>query len=192
MKRLYFFSIILLITGACVERGSNNEAENGAYTSEEADANEIRDNSDFEEAFTNSPYFNQWDHNSDKKIGQDEFYKNYFTMIDENNDNVLSEQEWQDGIKSFFGSEGLGSEGEIKSSDFSKWDTNGDGNVQPEEFTKYLKDTQYFDEWDNNSDGQLEEKEFAEKAFHMWDTDGNGVIEADEFTEQDNKVDEGI
>lgn len=188
MKRIYFFFITLLIAGACVERGSNNEAENEAYTNEDADNNGLIENNKIEEkSFTHSPYFSEWDANGDKKIDQDEFYNNYFTMVDKNNDNVLSEQEWQDGINSFFGSKG-----DLKHGELPEWDANGDSKVQPEEFDKYLKDAEYFAEWDKNDDEQLEEKEFAEEVFSMWDTDGNGVIEADEFTEQDNKVDEGI
>lgn len=190
MKRVYFFTIMLLSTVACVDRGSNNKDDGNpddTYTSEASDSTQIRDNDDFQEAFTSSPYFSEWDSNSDNTIDQDEFFNNHFTIADKNNDDALNEQEWQKAISTFFGSEGDQLYG-----DFSEWDSNGDGSVQAEEFDTYLNDKKYFAEWDSNGDGQLEEKEFSEEVFHKWDTDGNGVVEAEEFTEWNNKVDEGI
>lgn len=199
MKRLYFFTIILLMAIACdsPNRGNNsaNDNEQGENTANgdndysrwDADNNNFIDNSEFKSAFTTSPYYGKWNTNSNDFIDKEEFYQGYIKMIDQNKDGALNQEEWQQGIKSYFGTDGEEDYGE-----FSEWDQNGDGTVDADEFSQHMDQTKLFKDWDQNGDDKLHEEEFAEKTFAMWDTDGNGMIEAEEYTEWNNKTGEGI
>ncbi len=185
MRPLYFFMTALIMASACVERGNNEENNNISTETNSEEANEIKDNNEFDKAFTTSPYFSKWDANSDGHIDQREFYDDYFAMTDKNQDGVLNQEEWEKSISTHFGTNG-----EEKYGEFAEWDANSDKQVQAEEFQQYLEENRYFGEWDENGDGQLQEPEFAEETFARWDTDGNGVIEADEYAEFDQKVGE--
>lgn len=188
MKRIYFFALLLLIAGACdnPNRGTNNTSDteraentnNNGIENRNTDDNDFMNNNEFKNAFTNSEYYSKWNANGDDHIDKKEFYQGYIRIIDQNKDQVLSRKEWQEGINSYFGTDGAQEYGE-----FSEWDKDGNGEINTDEFTQRMSQTNFFAEWDQNGNDKLEEEEFAEETFAMWDKDGNGVIEADEYAE---------
>ncbi len=193
MRAIYFFTAILLLAGACVERGSNNKDAEEAYDQtpgdEEHQTNtsaDIVDNSEIEKnSFTTSPYFAKWDTNGDKKVDEQEFDNHYFEMLDKNGDGKLDKSEWETAVKSFFGGNG-----ELNYGKLSNWDKDGNNQVSKDEFIAYLKDKKIFNDW--ASGDAITEPQFAKGVFQHWDTDGNGVVESEEFTEEYNRTGDGI
>ncbi|MBD3239001.1 MAG: hypothetical protein GF331_00340 [Chitinivibrionales bacterium] len=68
---------------------------------------------------------------------------------------------------------------------FDDWDTNGDGLIDPQEFS-----TNMFEMWDSDNDDGISRSEWEQSQarwfedtyeFDEWDTDGNGVLSFEEF-----------
>ena len=178
MKSFIFLSTFCLLLTAC-GRDSDGEYR---YTDFDTNADEGIDDTEFGNAFTTSPYYKQWNDNGDQEVSQSEFARGFFQVIDDNNDGVLSSQEWQQGQEAYFAEIDLDQYRQI-----SGWDQDGDQQVQPNEFEAALNELEYYREWDEDGDEQLSEPEIAQGVFAMWDTDGNGVIEAEEYEEWDDK-----
>lgn len=177
------FITILLATAGLAGCGSGNENSESAQAADSDSDNPIKDNQELSSSFTQSEYFEQWNEDGNDYVSREEFDQGFFGLLDQNQDGVLSTDEWKKGGDQFF------SDDEVQESQSeTNWDTSGDGQIQEEEFQQGIEDIDYFSEWDTNDDDQLAEEEMAEGTFAMWDTDGNGVIEAEEYQEWSQKV----
>ncbi|MEQ9441620.1 MAG: hypothetical protein RIG62_21435 [Cyclobacteriaceae bacterium] len=167
---------ILSITAMLVNC-SSPDSENQETSQYESDQpGEIIDNKKLKASFTQSEYFSQWDSDGNSYVTPNEFEEGFFGLIDNNSDASISADEWAKGSAQFFGDVEM-----EKYQQETTWDTNSDGQIQPEEFQQGLEEIGYFSKWDNDGNDQLAEEEIAQGTFAMWDTDDNGVIEADEY-----------
>lgn len=164
---------MILAFSACNDRGKSEFA----YEDWDTDQNEIIDNNEFDNVFTNSPYFDNWNQNGDDYISEEEFYEGYLMMMDADQDSELGPSEWDEAFNAYFG--GLDYD---KDTAFKDWDVNQDGTLTKEEIRSALEETDYFDKWDHNNNNRIDENEFAESTFTTWDTDGDGYVQAEEYS----------
>ncbi|WPP51611.1 EF-hand domain-containing protein [Catalinimonas niigatensis] len=169
-----FFAAFLFTLGwtAC-----NDTQQGSAYDTGDGQQNDIIDNSEVDNAFTQSPYFKEWDQNSDQQVDEDEFYQGHVKVMDKDQNSSISNEEWDQAKSSYFA--GYDNQPE----NMEDWDADGDGDLTTEEVVTALEDTNYYKNWDNNSDGKIVEEEFAKNVFQTWDTDDNGLVQSEEYGE---------
>lgn len=168
-----FFAALLLVLGwtAC-----NDTQQGSAYDAGDGQQNDIMDNSEADSAFTQSPYFKEWDQNSDQQVDENEFYQGYADMVDEDGDGTVNSEEWEQATNAYFGDYNDMPE------NTDEWDADGNGQLSKEEVVTALQDNDYYGNWDNNNNGELEEDEFAKNVFQNWDTDDDGFVQAEEYS----------
>lgn len=66
---------------------------------------------------------------------------------------------------------------------YDDWDTDGDGLLNPDEFSaaRFDERAQRFGEWDVDRDGLVDQDELAAGLLDRWDRDADGVLDEDEF-----------
>lgn len=177
MKQVFYtVAMLVILSTACQPDTKNNRYDNW-----DANQNSGIDDQEFENAFTTSSYYEQWNDDGNQVVTRDEFAQGFLSVIDRDENDVLSEQEWQQAKDAYFSDVSVDGYQQL-----SDWDQNGDQQVQLNEFQSILDDLDYYSEWDDDGNGELNELEIAQGVFAMWDTDGNGVIEAEEYEVWDN------
>lgn len=117
------FTLLLILSG-CQEGGDY------AFNNYDEDGDEQWDNNEFETAFSeNSDYYDQWDDNQDGGIDEDE---------------------WKDGVSTYYSEYNYDEDGE-----FDNWDTNADEAIDDSEFAEGT-----YDLWDENDDGYVDSDEY--------------------------------
>jgi len=173
MYKIIFLTAFAFIFFSCNDEGRSEFT----YEDWDTDQNAIIDNNEFDNVFTNSPYFDTWDQNNNDYISEEEFYEGYITMMDSDQSGDLGPSEWDEAFNAYFG--GLDYE---KDTAFKDWDVNQDGTLTSEEIMSALEETDYYDKWDHNNNDRIDENEFAESTFTTWDTDGDGYVQAEEYS----------
>lgn len=85
-----------------------------------------------------------------------------------------------------------------RNGDFKKWDADGDGTINSEEFNSSWDDNDFYGTWDEDGDGSLNENEWQQgvdtyysnidgwkksknRNFSTWDRNRNGTLDENEF-----------
>ncbi|MFP4091304.1 MAG: EF-hand domain-containing protein [Cyclobacteriaceae bacterium] len=162
------------LTVACNDSGSGS-AVNDQATGE---GGETLDNNAFNNAFTESAYFDKWDQDGDGKVGEDEFYENYVGTMDEDGDGQINAEEWEIGMGAYYRGFDLKPE-----SPFEEMAADSNGQLSLEETETKLREIDYIDEWNTDGEAGLTEEELAKGVFHNLDEDGDGIVEAEKYTD---------
>ena len=147
--------------------------DDGTATFADFDTNNdgMLDNTEVTGIYENN--FEEWDTNDDDVLSQDEFNTTTFSLTDMNDDDGIDEAEWNDGYSSFFGN--------WNEDDFATFDEDSDGWLDPTEWNNAFADSEWFGTFDANADDSLDEDEWDTGLFNDWDTDDNEEIDEDEF-----------
>lgn len=105
--------------------------------------------------------FNDYDADGDKQLNRNEFEtafsenSDYYEGWDGNADGNIDEDEWRDGVSTYYSAYNYDEDGE-----FNNWDTNADEAIDDDEFTE-----ETFDLWDENDDNYVDTEEYEEWNF---------------------------
>lgn len=132
--------------------------------------------SEFVDRFT-ANYVDDWNVVDDEHLDDEDFYRTTYGIWDEDDDELLSEQEWMFGYDYYYGDYIL--------DDYVGIDADGDGFIEYTEYYDALSGTDYYSEWDVDEDMYLNEYELARMVFNNWDYDDSNFIEKDEYEEFD-------
>ncbi len=127
---------------------------------------------EFKTVFTDY-YWDDWNNVDDPYLDDEDFYTFTYNIIDVDNDEMLSLDEWTYGYNYYYGDYLL--------DDFTAYDIDGDGFVEYTEYTDPFYDTDFFVSWDVDRDTYLSEEELGERVFERWDTNDTGLMSRAEF-----------
>jgi Ca2+-binding EF-hand superfamily protein len=171
---IFFATVIMCGTVACNENRSGGTLGNDSGQQ----AGEIMDNNAFNNAFTESEYFDKWDQNGDGIVAEDEFYQSYVRTMDEDGDGQINADEWKIGMGAYY--RGF----DLKPEDpFEELAADSNGQISLEETENQLREIDYIDEWNTDGDEGLTEEELAKGVFQNLDEDGDGIVEAEKYTD---------
>jgi len=64
---------------------------------------------------------------------------------------------------------------------FSDWDSDGNNEINDNEWTESCTNSGLFKRWDMDNDGLIDNDEFSSGLFRFWDVNGDGVLEQGEW-----------
>ncbi len=186
-----FFGLLALpalLLAACAPEG-----QDGATTGAEADAAEAPPT----QRPTTQPGFSDWDMDGDASLNEQEFgqwareegpfgtwfgeegvdfdqiHQDLHSAMDMNSDGTVDESDWSAGIRELFGNEDPGQ--------WSEWDTNGDGQLDEEEFTQAIQTSGLQERMDEDGDGTVTEAEVQTFFFGLMDRNDDGRLDTTEW-----------
>jgi hypothetical protein len=118
-------------------------------------------------------YFYEWDRNNDGILDDEDFFRSSYLIIDENNDNLLSLDEWKFGVKYLYY--------DYITDDFAQYDLDDNSFLTYDEYYSVISDTDYFTAFDADENSYISEYELTKYVFEMWDFDNSGDISKEEF-----------
>lgn len=139
------------------------------------DDNGYIDETEFESTFSRVNYYDGWDTDDDGYLNERELNEGVYGALDEDNNNVLDENEW-DAYSSIY-SETRATE----IGDFDSWDMDNDGYLASDEFMSKNGEIFRYSDWDQSGDDRLDKTEFNQGSFALWDADGDSQINDEEF-----------
>lgn len=93
---------------------------------------------------------------------------------DGDDDHRLSEAEWSENARGWYGTREYGA--------FGDWDTNRDSFLDGDELGAGFQRTGLFGEWDRNRNNLLEENEWREGSFGIWDANDDNYLDTNEWS----------
>lgn len=142
-----------------------------AFANLDTNSDGVLDSTEFPNAFENN--FAEWDTDGDDMLDQDEFNATTFSLTDTDDDEGISEEEWDQGFSSFYGN--------WNDDDFATFDVDGDGNLTSDEWNDAFADSDWFGTFDANADTTVDENEWNTGLFNDWDANDDAGIDEDEF-----------
>lgn len=116
-----------------------------------------------------------WDGDGDGMLDDQEFNDLTFNRIDADQDGYISEEDWNDRYEMY---------GDFyESEDFNQFDDDGDKIIEPEEYNKYMEESEFMESMDSNMDGFLDEEELDESLFDDFDENDDDFLDEEEFWE---------
>jgi Ca2+-binding EF-hand superfamily protein len=172
MKKIIglILSIIFLLPIAC------NRTSELTFMDFDKDGNNEISKEEFTNVFT-ANFYDDWNKNDDEYLDDEDFYLTVFEIWDEDNDKLLSKEEWLYGYDYYYG--------DYIITDYDAIDADGDGYVEYAEYASVLDDTDFYLEWDLDASEYLSDKELAEGVFNHWDINKNGTLELNEYSNFD-------
>lgn len=128
---------------------------------------------EFIDVFT-SEYVNDWNTEDDDHLDDEDFKNVTFRMIDVDDDNQLSAEEWTFGYEHYFQSYLLHDK-------MTVYDKDANELISYNEFRDAIDSTDYYVKVDVDHDSFLSQFELAEAVFNNWDTDDSSTITAKEY-----------
>lgn len=144
---------------------------NGAFADFDENSDGFLDEGEVSGIYENN--FNVWDADNDGTLNEEEFLNTTFTNTDTNNDDQISQEEWDTGYAAFFGN--------WTEDDFATFDEDGDGMLDNDEWNNVFADSEWFETFDEDNNSMLTEEEWDTGLFNDWDTDDSGMIDENEF-----------
>lgn len=97
--------------------------------------------------------FDNWDTDTNDVIEGRELAYGLHAAWDANNDGFVSQSEWEDGSRRWFG--------EQPTIPYQDWDDNGDGQLSRDEYMQHYSEVDWHQQLDADGDGVLDAKEVA-------------------------------
>lgn len=142
------------------------------FTSFDGNSDGMLDQDEFNGAFETT--MGEWDNDGDELLSDDEFYDNTFGSIDLNDDESITETEWNEGDTNIFG--------DHTDEDFATFDSDGDGIINNDEWKEGFGNSNWFNSYDGDQDGFLNNDEFNNGLFNDWDDNLDGMLDETEFS----------
>jgi hypothetical protein len=119
-------------------------------------------------------YFDALSPNSTTGMVEDDFFTSMYAAIDTDDNEKLSDAEWQMGYDFFV-------DKYVIYESAKPLDADGNGYITYQEFLDSMHDTRIYMDIDVDRDDKISEYELAEFIFESWDTNNSGVISKAEF-----------
>lgn len=117
--------------------------------------------------------FTEWDVDADGSLSSEEFYNTTFFNTDADDDDAISEEEWNTGFAAMYGN--------WSEDDFATFDADADGMLSNDEWNSVFAESQWFETYDADSDTYVTEAEWDAGLFADWDTNADAMIDQTEF-----------
>lgn len=140
----------------------------------DSNADEKWDKHEFENGFSESKLFDEWDVNKDKVFSDEELNFGIYNTWDTDDDGFINEEEY--GLANTSWEDDLGN-------NFEAWDANKDNQLDNNEFNNGIVETKLYERWDLNRDGMKDNNELNTGLYESWDDNDNGYLEFDEYKE---------
>ncbi|NJW53160.1 DUF7282 domain-containing protein [Salinimicrobium oceani] len=117
--------------------------------------------------------FTEWDADADGSLSMEEFYNTSFANTDMDDDDGISEEEWNTGFAGMFGN--------WADDDFASFDADADGVLDSDEWNTVFGESNWFETYDADSNTFVTEDEWNTGLFGDWDLNDDDMIDEDEF-----------
>lgn len=115
-----------------------------------------------------------WNTDNDGTVGEEEFAGAVLGIWDDNDDDLLTEQEWNENVGDWIDPD--------RSGEFTQWDANADGAIDRMELQQGFARIDFFGDWDLNDDDGVDENEFGEGLFGIFDRNDDDYLDDSEWT----------
>ena len=163
-----FLLLLIFLLFAC----TNSRQENLSFKDWDQNQDNLISKIEFEQTFTQN-YYQDWNHNDDPYLDDEDFLRSVFYVWDENKDEKLNAEEWVLGYDYFYG--------DYIIDDFVVVDTDKDGSIDYTEYKTIISPTNMYIDWDQDDNGLIEGNELAFGLFKIWDLDNSQYLELDEY-----------
>jgi Ca2+-binding EF-hand superfamily protein len=161
------FLIVLLFTAAMY-------CQNTEFERWDRDGNREISKDEFIYIF-NNVYVNDRNLIDNEYLDDEDFYEITFHRLDINNDNYLSDVEWDWGYNHLLVDYDI--------TEYSIYDVDDNNLLDFAEFLVIVNKINYFPDRDLDRDGYLNRDELAQDVFNSWDADNNQRISEEEFAD---------
>lgn len=117
--------------------------------------------------------FAEWDVDDSGSLSSEEFYNTVFGNTDADDDDFISEEEWNIGYTGLFGN--------WSTDDFATFDADDDDLLSSDEWNDIFVDSDWFGTYDADADTFVTEAEWDTGLFGDWDTDDDDLISETEY-----------
>ena len=117
--------------------------------------------------------FTEWDADEDGFLNSEEFYNTTFGNTDADDDDAISEEEWNAGFAGMYGA--------WSDDDFATFDADASGDLSRDEWNAVFAESEWFTTYDADASTSISEDEWNAGLFADWDTDASGTIDEDEY-----------
>ncbi|MFP4060041.1 MAG: hypothetical protein ACOCXD_00500 [Bacteroidota bacterium] len=122
-------------------------------------------------------YYDDWNTKDNEYLDDEDFYMSTYMLWDENNDDLLSREEWTMGYEHYYG--------QYIDDEFEELDKDVNGYIDYNEFLNAIAKTDIFADWDIDASRYINEKELAVGVFENWDIDSSNTLDKHEFEQFD-------
>ncbi len=147
-------------------------AQNLNYEDFDVDGDGWIEKEEFRTVFV-ANFWNDWNNVDNDYLDDEDFYTFNYKLIDIDNDDLLTLDEWTYGCNYYYG--------DYLVDDFDAYDIDGDGFLEYVEYYDVLYDTDYYVAWDIDKDTYLSQAELAENVFERWDLNDTGLLSRSEY-----------
>jgi len=164
MNTLYLSKATALTTVMVFALGASPALANGM-------ANHAGHSSNYNNTDNQASSFDRYDRDNNDRFNNNEFATYTYYTIDYNNDNMISEDEWDTYTSVWY--DPLSVEYDT-SYDFAYYDSDNDGYLEANEYVAAY-DTDLYSAWDMDNDGYIEVAEYDDMVTTYYDYDSNEV-----------------
>ena len=118
-------------------------------------------------------FYNDWDENNNGVVDKEDFLSKVYVVWDIDNDNLISDTEWNEGFENNYAN--------YVDIEYYAIDSNEDGMLDFNEYIAYIEGIPIFELWDMNKDDELNEFELSRMIFNLWDVDDSNFISVGEY-----------
>lgn len=117
--------------------------------------------------------YDQWNTDAEDGLTSAELADGAILIWDADDDGALTEDEWSQGVGTWFADEDHGA--------WDEWDANGDGVLDANEVAEGLETRNLYDRVDRDSDALIDDEELADWWFDIWDANDDDHIDTTEW-----------
>ncbi len=156
--------------------GDEHLVGEGGYAGYDYDRNNYWDENEFKEAYDKEQRFRipVVDEDSDGNLSLNEFSLTTFEIADTDDNNSLSEYEWDIAWQNMF-------HDFLEKDQFQSFDTNSDAELGLQEWQNVVQKSGWFEGIDEDRDGQVQLQEWLRYLFQRWDYDHDGELTENEL-----------
>lgn len=140
----------------------------------DADGDSYLDADELAEWVDDEGMFTRWDIDGDSEVDADEVNEAIYTILDLDDDDVLSEAEWTTGAMYLYPDD-------VDPGIFTDWDLDGDSELDLDEVAEGLDVTNWNEDWYGAADPVLGYDEFIDRFYTLWDLDDDGLLDTVEY-----------
>lgn len=141
----------------------------------DTDTNQELNRQEWDAWYADQGTYDQWNSDNQEGLTRDELATGTVGLWDSDSDGSLTENEWNEGMGTWYGDQDYGAWGE--------WDANGDSALDANEVAEGLEREGLYDTVDRDSDALVDDEELADWWFDIWDGNDDEIIDTTEWDE---------
>ncbi len=148
------------------------QSNTGSFADFDTNQDGYLDADEFATTYTND--YAGWDTDADGSLNDEEFFNTTFGNTDVDDDDAISEEEWNAGYAGMYGSY-------VNEDDYTTWDADADGMLNRDEWYQGFGETDVYTTYDADADSAVTEDEWNTGLYGDWDTNDDNMIDEDEY-----------